>query len=69
MSQALENRRLVARILLFSAVLFFVLAALSWTGTLPIHPGARRVFALSFAICAAADALIGFVLWTRSQNS
>ena len=69
MSQALENRRLVARILLLSAVLFAVLAAVSWAGVLPIHPGARRVFAISFAVCAAADALIGFVLWTRSQNA
>ena len=69
MNPAIENRRLVARILLFSAVLFAVLAVLSGTGTLPIDPAARRLFAISFGICAAVDALIGLILWTRSQHS
>jgi hypothetical protein len=69
MSMVEANRRLVAKILVFSALIFFVLAALSWGGGLPIEPPARTIFALAFAVCAAADALIGLVLWTRSQKS
>ena len=69
MNDAIHNRRLVARILLAGAVVFFLLAALSWTGILPIEPGARRLIVLSFGICAIADALIGFVLWSRSHSS
>lgn len=59
---------MVAKVLLFSAVVFAVLAGLSWTGTLEIDESARSVFALSFGICAAADVLIGFALWVRSHN-
>lgn len=69
MSGADANRALVAKILLLSAVIFAVLAAVSWAGILAIEPGARRLFALSFGICAAADALIGLLLWTRSSTS
>ena len=64
-----SNRRLVAKILLFSAIVFAILAALSWSGTLPMDPTAHRLFALAFGICAAAHAVIGLILWTGSQNS
>ena len=69
MSTAAANRRLVAKILVFSALLFLVLAALAWGGALPIEPAARRLFALAFGICGTVDALIGLVLWSRSQHS
>jgi hypothetical protein len=64
-----SNRQLVARILLVSAVIFAVLAALSWSGTLPIDRGAHHLFALAFGICAALDALIGLVLLTAVPGS
>jgi hypothetical protein len=68
MTTAAANRQLVAKILLLSAVIFAILAILSWAGTLPIDPAARTLFALAFGICAALDALIGLVLWTRSHS-
>jgi hypothetical protein len=69
MSTTGSNRRLVAKILVFSALVFFVLAALSWGGALPINTAARRLFAIAFTICGAADTLIGLVLWNTSQKS
>ena len=67
MTSPAPNRRLVAKILLFSAVIFAILGLLSWTGTLPIDPSARTLFALAFGICASLDGLIGLILWTRSH--
>ena len=58
MSTAASNRLLVAKILVFSAGIFFVLAALSWSGALQIDPGARLLFAMAFGICGATDTLI-----------
>ena len=66
---AQSNTALVAKILLISALIFAVMGALSWVGTLPIDPAAHRLFAFSFGICAAVDALIGVILLTRSRNS
>ena len=63
------NAALVARILLVSAAIFAVLGALSWAGTLPIDPGARRLFTIAFGVCAGADALIGLLLLSRSRSS
>ncbi len=68
MTSPAANRQLVAKILLLSAVIFAILAILSWSGTLPIDPGARQLFALAFGICAMLDALIGLILWTRSHS-
>jgi hypothetical protein len=68
MTSAASNRLLVAKILLFSAVIFGILAILSWSGTLPIDAGARTLFALAFGICAVLDGLIGLILWTRSHS-
>jgi hypothetical protein len=64
-----SNSRLVARILVISSGIFLLLSALSWSGTLPIDPAARRLFALAFGICATADAVIGLILWTRSREN
>ncbi len=68
MTSPAPNRQLVARILLFSAIIFAILGILSWTGTLPIDPSARTLFALAFGICALLDGLIGLILWTRSHS-
>jgi hypothetical protein len=63
-----ENRRLAGRFLLIGAIVLGVLAALCWTGVLPIDHGARRVMTLAFAIAALGDALIGMFLLARSQS-
>lgn len=68
MTSGASNRQLVAKILLLSAVMFAILGVLSWTGTLPIDPAARTLFALAFGICALLDGLIGLILWTRSHS-
>ena len=68
MTSTASNRELVAKILLLSAVIFAILGVLSWTGTLPIDPSARTLFALAFGICAVLDGLIGLILWTRSHS-
>ena len=68
MTSESANRQLVAKILLLSAVIFGILAILSWSGTLPIEAGAHNLFALAFGICAVLDALIGLILWTRSHS-
>ena len=65
---ARENGRLVARILLIGAGLLALLAALCWTGVLPIDHGARKVMTLAFGIAALGDALLGLILLSRSQS-
>ena len=68
MTSGASHRELVAKILLFSAIIFAILGILSWTGTLPIESSARTLFALAFGICASLDGLIGLILWTRSHS-
>ena len=65
---ALENARLVARILAIGAVVLALLAVLCWTGVLPIDHGARKVLTLAFAIAAAGDALMAVLLFSKSRS-
>jgi hypothetical protein len=63
-----ENGRLVARILLIGAGLLALLAALCWTGVLPIDHGARTVMTLAFGMAAVGDAVMALILLLKSQS-
>ena len=63
-----ENGRLVARILLIGAGVLGILAALCWTGVLPIDHGAKNVMTLAFALAAVGDALMAVILMFKSQS-
>jgi len=64
-----ENRALVGRVLLGGAVVLAVLAALCWTGQLPVDPRARTVLAAAFGVSALADGVIGFVFLTKGRDA
>jgi hypothetical protein len=54
-----KSRALVGRILLASAALMLVLAAVIWSGVLGIEPGARSLVAGVVVAAAVLDGLIG----------
>ena len=64
-----ENRALVGRVLLGGAMVLAALAALCWTGQLPVDPRARTVLAAALGVSALADGVIGFVLLTKARQS
>ena len=64
-----DNRALVGCVLLGGALVLAVIAALCWGGQLPVDPRARGVLGASLGASAVADAVIGFVLLTKSKQS
>jgi len=64
-----DNRGLVGRVLLGGAAVLAVLAALCWTGQLPVDPRARTVLSAALGVSALADGVIGFVFLTKSRQS
>ena len=63
------RKRMVGWSLLSSAALLGILAVLSSAAVVPVEERVRGMIALAFAIAALADALIGLVMLTRSDES
>ena len=63
-----NNRPLVGGIVLGGAGILALLAVLCWTGVLPVDHGARRMITLGLGVAAAADAVVGLILLTRSRH-
>ena len=56
---ATQNRRPVAIALLVSGAVMFVMAALAWTGVLPLPMQSRMIVGTTLFVAAMADVMIG----------
>ena len=63
-----DQQALVGRVVLLGAVVLGLLAAMCWTGVLPVDHNARKIVALALGLAAAADAVIGFLFLSRSRQ-
>jgi hypothetical protein len=63
------NQRLVAAILLMSAVVLGVVAALIFAGTIPVQDEARPMIAIAVGLAAVADLVIGTWFFRKGQSS
>jgi hypothetical protein len=69
MPEQKDARRLVGIILMFSAVLLGVVAALFFTGVLPVDPEIRPIVSAAMGVAALADLAIGAWFFSMGQSS
>jgi hypothetical protein len=60
---------LVGAIVLASAMVLGILAALVWGRVVPVDASARPFVALGLGLAAAADAVVGLVFLLRASSS
>jgi hypothetical protein len=63
------NQRLVALVLLMSAVVLGIASALIFAGVIPVEDEARPMIAMAAGLAAFADLLVGIWFFRKGQSS